>query len=324
MPRLRLGTRGSVLALAQARRVAERLRSAHPGLELEIVPVRTAGDRAPDRPLHSFAEPGVFVKELERALQAGRIDAAVHSAKDVPTSLPPGLSLEAFPERAPAWDVLVAPQPYAPDARGLPDLPRGARVATGSVRRRAQLVGWRPDLVLVGLRGNVDTRLGRLVEQGLDAIVLAAAGLARLGLLDGAGAAPPGEPRLLHRPDGPALWVHALDPAVFVPAPGQGALAVEVRAADASARELVRAIDDPAVAAALRAERAFLAAVGATCAVPVGAHAVVEGDRLVLRAYYAAAAQPYASDEGPAADAEGIGRRLAARLLSGAGSRAGS
>lgn len=323
--RLRVGTRGSPLALAQTARVVERLRRARPDLDAVVVPVRTEGDRHRDRPLAAFAAPGVFVKELEAALAGGRVDLAVHSAKDVPTALPPGLALAAFPERAPAWDVLVTAEPWPADGDGLPRLPAGARLATGSVRRRALLRAWRPDLRLEDLRGNVDTRLRRLLGGDVDGLVLAAAGLVRLGIL-AEPETPPGEgaggrdalrgPLPLSGP-GEGLWAYPLDPARFVPAPGQGALAVEVRADDREVRALAAALDDPAVSAAVRAERAFLAGVGASCAVPVGAHARVSGGRLVLRAYYAGAPEPHAVAEGAPEEAEDVGRRLAARMRPG-------
>lgn len=316
-----MGTRGSPLALAQARRVADRLQERVPGLALELITVRTAGDRDRRRPLDAFPEPGAFVKELERALADRRIDLAVHSAKDVPTSLPPGLVLAAFPERVAPWDVLVTRR-RLPVEDGLPVLPPGARVATGSVRRRAQWLRWRPDLAVAGLRGNVDTRLRRLAAGECDAVVLAAAGLVRLGLLPER-AGPGDGPLPLPLPGGGEAWAYPLDPVRFVPAPGQGALAVEVRADDAAVRAAVEAIDQPAVAAALRAERAFLAAMGATCAVPLGAHARVEGGTLVLHAFYAGAADPYGSERGSPAEAEAVGRRLAARLGGGGSPRGG-
>lgn len=316
--RLRLGTRGSALAVAQARRVAARLSGAHPALDVALVEVRTAGDRDRTRPLAAFGEVGVFVKELERALQEDRIDAAVHSAKDVPTTLSDGLVLAAFPEREPAWDVLITRRAWPQADDGLPALPRGARVATGSVRRRAQLLHWRPDLEVPELRGNVDTRLRRLFEEDLDGIVLAAAGLRRLGLLGRDGVPAPGRPLAIDPGAGrPPAFAYPLDPLRFVPAPGQGALAVEVRAADEATHRLVAGIDDPAVSLALRAERAFLAGVGSTCTVPVGAHARVEGDRLTLRVYYAAAPEPYAAADGDLSDPEGLGSALARRMLGG-------
>jgi len=246
---MRIGTRRSALALAQAGLVASML----PGTEL--VPIVTGGDRG--------AGPGDksrWVAELEQALQEGRIDLAVHSAKDLPGELGEGLELVGVPARAPAEDVLCG-------AASLERLPPGARVGTGSLRRIAQLRSARVDLEVVEIRGNVDTRLAKLgdPEQGLDAIVLARAGLARLRRESEAG--------------GP------LDPAWFVPAPGQGALALQARAGDAAALQAAAAITDAQAQAALAAERALAAELGADCHTPLGAHARVRGAELGLRAW---------------------------------------
>jgi hydroxymethylbilane synthase len=242
---LRLGTRRSALATTQSTWVADALRRA--GTPVELVEITTRGDV--DRaPLAQIGGTGVFVSALRDALLAGEVDLAVHSLKDLPTAAAPGLALAAVPEREDPRDVLVAA-----GRRTLADLPRGARVGTGSPRRRALLLALRPDLDVVAVRGNVDTRIGYATSGRYDAVVLAAAGLARTGRLDEAG--------------------ELFDPEVFVPAPGQGALAVECRADDAEVVAALAALDVPAVRRAVAAERQVLASLEAGCSAPVGAHA---------------------------------------------------
>jgi hydroxymethylbilane synthase len=244
---MRVGTRGSALALAQAHRVAALL-----GDEAEVVPIAASGERG--------ALPGDksrWVKELELALLAGEIDLAVHSAKDVPAELPDGLALVSVPERADARDALCG-------AASLDALPEGARVGTSSLRRAAALRALRPHLDVIALRGNVDTRLRKLEAGACDALVLALAGLVRLERGDAVGA-------LLNE---------------LVPAPGQGALVLEARAEDALAGEAAAAIGDPHAAACLAAERALVRTLGATCRTPLGAHATLAEDgTLTLRAF---------------------------------------
>jgi hydroxymethylbilane synthase len=241
---IRLGTRGSALALAQARLAAERL----PG-EVEIVPIKTSGDRGPG------GDKARFVKEIEDALLAGEVDLAVHSAKDVPAELPDGLGIVGVPERADARDAICG-------AASLDDLAEGAAVGTSSLRRRAQLLALRPDLDVRDLRGNVDTRLRRLGEGDYDALVLAAAGLERL---DRAG-------------EGTPL-------AELVPAPGQGCLALEARDGDGDVAAAASAITDRDALVRLTAERALVAALDASCRTPVGAHAQRREGELVLEAF---------------------------------------
>ena len=199
-----IGTRGSPLAVWQAEYVAARLRDRWPGLEVCLERIRTTGDKILDVPLAQVGGKALFVKEIEEALLAGRVDLAVHSMKDVPTELPPGLAIVAMPEREDPSDVLISRT-----GAGLAALPRGARVGTSSLRRQAQLLRHRPDLTIVGLRGNLDTRIRKLDSEGLDAIILAAAGVRRLGLGH--------------------LVTEALSPEVLLPAVGQGALGIEVR-----------------------------------------------------------------------------------------------
>jgi hydroxymethylbilane synthase len=260
--RVRIATRGSALALAQSGAVARALEAAL-GCETELVPLVTSGDRLADASLAAVGGKGLFVKEIEEALLDGRADLAVHSAKDLPAQVHAGLALAAFPPRADARDALVG---RAPGTK-LTALRQGARVGTGSARRASQLRALRPDLEVVPLRGNVDTRLRRLVERDLDAIVLACAGLERLGLAD--------------------VIQERIDPALVLPAVGQGTLALQTRAGDALEAR-VRALDDATTRACLAAERAFLVALEGDCFVPLAAFAEVTGDgRLRLRALVA-------------------------------------
>ena len=247
---IRAATRGSALARWQADRLAALVTAARPDCTVEIVIVETTGDLDRTTPLEQMGGQGVFVKEVQNAVLDGRADVAVHSAKDLPALTPDGLTLIAIPERADPRDALVGCR--------LDDLPRGATVATGSIRRRAQLGHRRPDLTFVGLRGNIGTRLDRLDgPDGFAAIVMASAALDRLGLA----------------PD----IVERLDPSVLLPQVGQGALAVECRFGDADTAALLAAVDDPEAHRMVAAERAFLAELGAGCDLPVAAPAVPMG-----------------------------------------------
>ena len=257
---VRLGTRGSALALAQARLIATRLE--HTGCTVDIVPMHTEGDRRADARLTDVGGKGLFVREIEEALLAAEIDVAVHSLKDLPALLPDGLVLAAFPEREDARDVLVTRRPGR-----FADLPAGAVVGTSSPRRRAIALSLRPDLDIQPLRGNVDTRLRKLQDGVGDAIVLAAAGLLRLGIT--------------------ASYVDALDPEVFVPAVGQGVLAVEARANDARTAGLLHLMDHAPTRACALAERAVLGRLGASCLTPMAAHARVHGGEVRVSALVA-------------------------------------
>jgi hydroxymethylbilane synthase len=256
MATLRIATRASALALAQSRLVAGALERAL-AVRVELVPIRTTGDRVQHTPLAAIGGKGLFVKELEEALLAGKADLAVHSAKDLPATLAAGTVLAAFPERVDPRDALLGAQ------RGvrLAALPRGARVGTGSLRRRAQLLAARPDLEIVPLRGNVDTRLRKLEQEGLAAIVLACAGLERLGLAE----------RIDER----------IDPATLLPAVGQGTLALQARSGEALAVDLL-ALDHAPTRAATLAERAFLERLAGDCNVPLAAHARPLADEVRL------------------------------------------
>ncbi|HXF82797.1 MAG TPA: hydroxymethylbilane synthase [bacterium] len=290
---LRLGTRGSALAVAQTEAVAGALRAAHPGLVVAIETIRTAADRRPDAPFEALPGVGFFVKELEVALLEERIDVAVHSMKDLPTTATPGLAVCAVPRREDPRDVLVSR-----GGRSLAELPRGARVGTSSPRRAAFLRACRPDLVVVPLRGNVETRLRRMEDGEVDAVCLAGAGLRRLGLHD----------RVTE-------W---LPFEIMLPSPGQGALAIQVRANDEEARRVAAAVSDPSSLRAVDAERAFLARLEGGCRLPAGAYADQGADGLRLRAAVAAPdGQRVIRGErqGPADEAEAIGRGLAEWLL---------
>ncbi len=271
----------------------DRLRAVAPDLELEWRGVKTTGDRFQDVPFTALGERGVFVKELQRALLAGEVDIAVHSLKDLPSTLPAGLVLGAVPEREDPRDVLVSRH-----GLGLSDLPAGARLGTSSVRRAAFLRAFRPDFVVVPLRGNVDTRLRKALTEDYDGVVLAAAGLGRLGLA--------------------GQVTEYIPPEIMPPAPGQGALAVEARADAAEILELLRLIDDPEARLATAAERAFMRVLEGGCAVAVGAYGQVAAGRLVL---LGAVAAPDGSrlfrDEisGELTAAEELGVELARRLL---------
>jgi hydroxymethylbilane synthase len=302
---LRLGTRRSALAIAQATLVADALRAG--GSDVELVGVTTEGDRSTG-PLTESGGTGVFVTQLRSRLLDGDVDIVVHSLKDLPTQSAVNLEVAAIPRRADPRDALVAR-----DQLTLSTLPAGASVGTGSPRRAAQLLAVRPDLDIAPLRGNVDTRVGRVVSGDLDAIVVAAAGLARLGRLDEA--------------------TQLLGPDVMLPAPGQGALAIECRAADVEPggrlRDLLAPLNDEASRAAVVAERALLAGLEAGCSAPVGAFAEVDGAlNLHLVAVVVSVDGVTAirgSGQGAATDAEGIGRRLAADLLArGAGALMGN
>ena len=269
---LRLGTRGSDLALTQAHGIAARLGEL--GVACEVVIIRTSGDADQVRPFAQVGAPGLFVRELEGALEEGRVDVAVHCYKDLPSLSPEGLVVAAMPEREDPRDrLLVRAEHHDADAGPIP-VRQGCRVGTASARRTALLAHLRPDLEATHLRGNVPTRVQRLREGQHDAVLLAGAGLDRLAL-----AASRGECAPL---DLEGLVVHDLDPTLFVPAPSQGALALQVRRDDARAAELVQRLDQPEEHELVRAERALLAAVEAGCQVPFGAWCRREGEELEL------------------------------------------
>ena len=295
---LRLGTRGSPLALWQARHVADRLRPlAHPR-PVELVLIETHGDRDQSTALAAMGGFGVFTRAIQQALLDGRADVAVHSLKDLPTLPTDGLELVAVPPRGPAGDAFVSHK-----HRRFDDLPKGATVGTSSLRRRAQLLNRRPDLNLLDLRGNVETRLRKLRDQDFDAIILAEAGLDRLGLR--------------HE------ITELLDPTWMLPAVGQGAIGLECRTDDTDARRLVEGVNDLATWQRVTAERAMLYALGGGCLVPIGATSRVEDGLLTVRGMVLSpdgARRIVATHRGPADAPLAVGQELAAMLLAeGAG-----
>ena len=286
-PRLATGDRRR--ATSRPRRCAR----ADPALGVEYVLVRTEGDVDRTSPLHQIGGRGVFVRAVEQALLDGRADIAMHSLKDVPTAPVEGLTLAAILPRGDPRDVLVASE-----GRRLAELPSGARVGIGSVRRRLLLRALRPDLELADIRGNVDTRVGKVASGEYDAVVIAAAGLDRLGRLDEA--------------------TQVFEALEFLPSPGQGAIAVQCREDDRDTAERLRSIDDAGTRAAVEAERGFLAELGAGCTLPVGAYAQVDGDLVALRAMLGDDAGEHArfgDAAGPASDSDDLGRGLARQLL---------
>ena len=296
---LRIATRQSRLALWQAEYVAGKLRDAHPGLAVELVPMTTQGDRIVDRSLAQVGGKGLFIKELEIAIAEGRADIAVHSMKDVPSDMPPGMTLAAMLPRADPHDAFVSLR-----HQSFNSLPQGARVGTSSLRRQCQLKYARPDLQLLTLRGNVETRLRKLQEDQYDAIVLAAAGLIRLGLED----------RITHR----------FDIEQFVPAVGQGIIGLECRADDHRSIELVRALNDTLAWQCCDAERAFALRLQGSCQSPIAGHAQIEGGQVHLRGVIGSpdGQEIYRGTQaGAVADLQTVGIALADRLLD-AGARA--
>lgn len=293
-----LATRASRLALAQSQWVADQLAQAHSGLAVELLTVRTRGDASPDAPIPTLGEKGLFTREIEQALLDGRAHLAVHSLKDLPTESPEGLAVAAYSERQDPRDVLITRW-----GSGLDDLAQGAVVATSSLRRSAQLANYRPDLRFVPIRGNVDTRLRKLHEQDLDAIVVAGAGLKRLGLDDRA-----------------TEW---LSPATCLPAPGQGILGIQTRADDEDTVALAQAVASDVSLLCATAERGALEALGGGCRTPAGFLATVAGDELVLEGVIVhPSGRPLFRRRvsGPRASASELGARLGAQLLADGGS----
>ncbi len=296
---IRIATRKSRLALWQAGHVATRLAALHPGLEVSLVPIVTEGDRILDRSLAAVGGKGLFIKELEHAMQEGIADLAVHSRKDLPGHLPPGFTIAAALERGDPRDAFVSVRHPS-----LADLPRGARVGTSSPRRECQLRHRRPDLEIVVMRGNVDTRLGKLDRGDCDATVLAAAGLERLGL----------EARIRAR----------LSPQEMLPAVGQGVVGIECRSDRVDLLELLRPLEQAGTRLALDAERALSAGLGASCRSPIAAHATLEGGSLRLAGLVGSTdgATVFADEiSGPTTEAARLGGDLARRLVAAGASR---
>jgi hydroxymethylbilane synthase len=290
--KLRIATRGSPLALWQARHIADALRQFTAPDPIELVLVETTGDQVRDRPLSQIGGDGLFTKEIQRALLDFRADVAVHSLKDLPTEPTPGIVLAAVPSRGPTGDAFVSRK----HAR-FSDLPPNALVATGSLRRQAQIRWRRPDLQLTSIRGNVETRLKKLEDGGLDALILAQAGLERLELA--------------------RAIAEVLDQTWMLPAVGQGALGLECRADDAPAIAVLNRLNDPVTMVTVLAERAFLRALGGGCSLPVGAASQISQERIVLRGVLldpGGKQRLESTVNGPLADPESLGRRLAQDL----------
>lgn len=293
MSALRIATRRSALAVWQAEHIAAALRAAHPGLEVTIVPMSTRGDELLDASLAAVGGKGLFTHELERAMATGAADLAVHSLKDMPAELPDGMTLAAIPERADPFDAFVSN-----NYDSLSALPPGARVGTSSQRRRAQILHRHPQLACVPLRGNVNTRLEKLDADGYEAVVLAVAGLQRLGL---------GE-RIRS----------VIDADTCLPAIGQGALALECRSDDDKTRALLAVLNDPATHACVEAERTVSRVLGGNCHAPLAAFATVASNKMELRARVAATDGSElleAHATGATTDAAGLGAEVAAALL---------
>ncbi len=290
---LRIGTRASPLALWQARHIADLLRNAAPHLSVEFVTIATTGDLDRDRPLSQIGGDGLFTKQIQLALTENRADVAVHSLKDLPTFVVEGLTLAAVPRRGPTGDVLVSVRHPSFAA-----MPKGAIVATSSLRRRAQLLHRRPDLRLVDMRGNVETRLSKLTNQDIDALVLAEAGLRRLGLA--------------------AQVTEVLDAQWMLPAVGQGALGLECRSDDVATAKLLAKLDHRPTWLAVTAERAMLRTLGGGCQVPIGAASEVDGETMILRGVVLApdgSRRITGEIAGDWTQAEHLGQQLARKLL---------
>ncbi len=289
---IHIGTRGSKLALWQANWVQSELMKTHPSISIQITIIKTKGDKILDVPLAKVGGKGLFVKEIEDALLAGKIDLAIHSMKDMPAELPGGLTIGAIPQRENAQDVLVS-------KRGcLADLPEGARIGTSSLRRASQILFARPDIIIHPLRGNLDTRLRKLDKGDMDAIVLAAAGIRRLGL----------EHRI----------TEYLDNDIMLPAAGQGALCIQVREGDDLTGALVGKLDHAETRTVVLGERAFLHRLGGSCQVPIAAHGRIGHGRFELSGLIAEpdGSRIFREDlTGPAGSSEAVGTELATKLM---------
>jgi len=291
---VKIGTRGSQLALWQARWVQSAIRLRNPSLLIEIVTVKTLGDKILDTPLAMVGGKGLFVKEIEEALMDGRVDLAVHSLKDMPADIPAGLCIGPIPQRENPHDVLISKS-----GRTLAQLPDGARIGTSSLRRAAQLLHIRPDVAILPLRGNLDTRIRKLETEDIDAIVLAAAGLKRLGLAN--------------------TITEYLDSSIMLPAVGQGALCLELRKDDARTAEVVAGLNHSETQAVVRGERAFLNRLEGGCQIPIAAHGAVNNGRFCLQGLVANLdGSVIVRDKfsGPVAESAKVGITLAERLLS--------
>ncbi|GJQ24501.1 hydroxymethylbilane synthase [Candidatus Brocadia sapporoensis] len=294
-----VGSRGSKLALIQTNWVISELKKLNPGFEFHIEKISTKGDKITDTPLSRLGGVGLFTKELETALIKGKIDLAVHSAKDVPTELHEGLMIGATPKREDPHDVLISN-----NNANLDKLPDAARIGTSSLRRRAQLLAFRPDFKILDLRGNLDTRLKKLETDDLDAIVVAHAGLRRMGYT------------------GPISQIIPFD--IMLPAVGQGSLCIEIRKDDARINKIVSSLDDLQTRIAIEAERALLAKLQGGCQVPIGAYAQIQENKVFLEAIICTMDGDHAIQDrnnGPSHQAAKLGEDLAERMLENGGKR---
>lgn len=289
-----VGTRGSKLALVQTNWVVNELKKANPGIEFEVKIIKTKGDLVTHLPLHKIGDKGLFTKEIEQQLLDKEIDLAIHSMKDMPSVLPEGLKFASIPKREDPRDVLVLREGY----KNIDDLPKKARIGTGSKRRTYQLLKYRPDLEIVPIRGNIDTRIRKIEDENLDGVVLAAAGLNRAGLHNHIS--------------------YYLPTDVMIPAPAQGALALEVRENDSNIEEIISHIKDETTEIQVAAERSFLTGVNGSCHVPMGAYCEIKEDKLHLSGLYGdeeGSKLVIQSITGRVEDAEKIGFELAKNVL---------
>ncbi len=285
-----VGTRGSRLALTQTNWVVDQLKKNHPSIEFEIKVIKTKGDLIQNVSLDKIGDKGIFVKEIEQQLLSKDIDLAVHSMKDMPSSLPNGLKFASIPKREDPRDALILRKEY----NGLDDLPKGATIGTGSKRRKYQLLKYRPDLNIVSIRGNIDTRIRKIQDENLDGIVLAASGLIRAGL------------------DHNITQYLSVD--IMIPAPAQGALALEIRSDDIEIEEIINCLKDEVTKIQVEAERGFLDGVNGSCHIPMGSYCEVDGDDINLVGLYGSedgAKLITKSIKGKSSDARSIGLELA-------------
>lgn len=292
--KLVVGTRGSNLALVQTNWVVEQLKKANPHVEFEIKIIKTKGDLIKDLPLDKIGDKGLFVKEIEKSLLDREIDMAVHSMKDMPSNLPEGLKFAPSPKREDPRDALIFREGY----KSIEDLPKGARIGTGSKRRKYQLLKHRPDLEIVPIRGNIETRIKKIETENLDGVVLAASGLKRAGLQD--------------------KIDYYIPTDIMLPAPAQGILALEIREDDKETEKIIESIKDDITKVQIDAERGFLIGVNGSCHIPMGAYCEVDGEKITLTGLYGDGDGKkivIKSKEGTLADAQKIGYELAKSVL---------
>ena len=292
--KLVVGTRGSNLALVQTNWVVDQLKKANPGVEFEVKIIKTKGDLIKDLPLDKIGDKGLFVKEIEKSLLDGEIDMAVHSMKDMPSYLPEGLKFAHSPKREDPRDALIFKESY----KSLDDLPQGARIGTGSKRRKYQLLKHRPDLEIVPIRGNIETRIKKIETEKLDGVVLAASGLRRAGLDD--------------------KIDYYIPTDIMLPAPAQGILALEIREDDKETEKIIDSIKDDITKIQIDAERGFLIGVNGSCHIPMGAYCEIEGEKITLTGLYGDGEGKkivVQSQTGTLADAPKIGYELAKSVL---------